>query len=551
MGDDTYVLDVITDVVVELAGEGVDTIAAGWSYTLASTLENLVLSGNSAINGTGNSANNFLTGNSAGNILDGKAGADSLAGGAGDDSYVIDNTTDLIIELAGEGYDIVYSTVNNYTLNEGHIERLDLGSNVLNGTGNAESNWMTGNTAANLLSGAAGVDTLVGLAGNDTLDGGSGADKLFGGLGDDTYIADNAADAAFENAGEGTDTVLSSVSIALKANVENLALTGSTNSNAYGNALDNALTGNSGNNLLDGGAGSDTLTGGLGNDTYVLDTTTDTIMEATGGGIDTVQAGWTYTLAANFENLELTGTVSINGTGNSAANVLTGNSAANFLDGKAGADILIGGLGDDSYYIDNVGDLAVEAAGNGYDDVYSRVDYSLGLALDRLYLLEGSAARNAVGNERNNVLTGNSAANIFYGGLGDDLMIGAAGNDTYYHAYREHADTIKDFDATVGNTDTLVFQSGISHDQLWFRRVDNSLIVNLLDSGEKVSIQGWYDSTNNQVEVIRTEDGNKTLLASQVQNLVNAMASMAMPDNATLTAAEHAVLDAVLAANWS
>ena len=129
--------------------------------------------------------------------------------------------------------------------------------------------------------------------------------------------------------------------------------------------------------------------------------------------------------------------------------------------------------------------------------------------------------------------------------------MGGAGNDTYVDGRGENADTVKDVDATVGNTDELVFLSGIAHDQLWFRRSGDSLIVNLLGSGEKVSIQGWYDSPDNQVEVIRTEDGDRTLLASQVQNLVTAMASMALPTTTTLTADQHTALDGVIAASWS
>ncbi|MFO5474115.1 MAG: bluetail domain-containing putative surface protein, partial [Dolichospermum sp.] len=221
----------------------------------------------------------------------------------------------------------------NYTA-PANIENLNLIGTAADGTGNAGNNIITGNEINNTLNGGAGIDTLIGGDGNDI------------------YVVDSTTDIITEELEEGADTIQSSVTFTLATapNVENLTLTGAAAINGTGNAGNNVITGNSAINTLDGGAGIDTLIGGLGNDIYIVDSTTDTITESANSGIDTIQSSVTYTvLAANVENLTLTGIAAINGTGNAGNNVITGNGANNTLTGGLGKDTLTGGLGVDRF----------------------------------------------------------------------------------------------------------------------------------------------------------------------------------------------------------
>lgn len=301
-------------------------------------------------------------------------------------------------------------------------------------TGTAGSDTLTGGRGDDTLGGLGGNDSLNGGLGNDLLDGGTGTDTMHGGIGNDTYVVDASGDVVMELADEGIDTVHASLFMyTLGANIENLALVGTGPSMGIGNALSNRLTGNSGANLLDGKTGADTMVGGAGNDLYMVDQDSDVVIEAASEGSDTVSTSVTYSLALNVENLVLTGSAAINGTGNELDNYLTGNNVAN---------VFTGGVGDDTYVI-GAGDTVVEAVEGGTDTVISTVAHTLGSNVENLTLV-GFNASNGAGNELDNVLNGvlNLAGNTLTGGAGDDTYVIGSG-DNVVEAAGEGTDTVQ------------------------------------------------------------------------------------------------------------
>ncbi|MDI1228474.1 MAG: calcium-binding protein [bacterium] len=508
---------VVNDVADTVDGNQVgDEVRSSISWDLAvNTLDvnNLTLTGATNINGVGNANVNTITGNSGNNTLTGLAGNDvlnggdgndrldggadndSMFGGLGNDTFIVDEVGDTVSELAGQGTDTVISSVD-FTLS-GNIENLTITGAAINATGDASANVITGNANAN------------------TIDGGAGADALSGGLGDDVYFVDNAGDQVFENAGEGTDTVNASVSYTLSGSseVEILNLTGTANINGTGNAAANTITGNTGNNTLDGGAGIDTLVGGLGNDTYITDNPGDLLSENASEGTDTVVAGYSYTIATDFENVTLTGTGDFDATGNAANNSLVGNSGNNTLDGLAGADSMEGGAGNDYFIVDNSGDIATDLGG-GTDTVFASASFTLGTGIENLILdTLVVGAIDGTGNGSNNSITGTDGDNILLGLGGNDVLESGLGNDTLDGGTGSDSMTGGDGDDTyyIDNAgDVVVENFGEGNDTVYSSvtyTLSGSNTENLILTGTaNLNATGTADN-----DVITGNTGNNTL----------------------------------------
>ena len=353
---------------------------------------------------------------SAGNILLGGAGSDLIEGRAGDD--IIDGDAYLNTRIVNTATNINYPNMTSALRS-------------LMQTGNFTPDQLT--VVREILTTPAGsaIDTAVyqDVFANYTLTFSTTTGALYlehvplangGGAGND----------------DGVDTLRNIERLQFADLTAYLGTTG--DDNLTGTAANEVLLGLSGNDTLNGLGGVDVLVGGAGNDTYVVDTNTDTLTELNAQGIDTVQSAVTRTLALNFENLTLTGSNAINGTGNGVNNIIIGNTGNNTLNGLGGndtlngfggTDSLNGGAGNDIYIVDAATVTFTEAAGGGIDTIQTSVTLApLATNFEHLTLTGGSAI-SGTGNTVANIITGNSNNNILNGLGGIDTLIGGGGDD--------------------------------------------------------------------------------------------------------------------------
>jgi Ca2+-binding RTX toxin-like protein len=301
------------------------------------------------------------------------------------------------------------------------------------------------------LNGGAGGDTLDGGAGDDRLDGGTGRDTFVGGLGNDTFILDRADESVTELAGEGTDTVIISVlSYALGANIENLIFSSAGSISYQGNDLSNSIQGGGSADDLYGLTGNDSLYGLAGND-YL--------------------------------------------SGGDGADYLSGGDGNDVFIGGAGVDTMLGGLGDDVFYAEGA-DTIIDYAGAGYDTINVNESYNLtaGSAIERLSTTNNVGTGNftLVGNEFVNLVIANNGNNRVDGGAGSDTLYGLGGADLFDFSTAlgvDNVDTIGDFNSV----DDLIFLD---------RRIFTGMSTGYLDASAFLSGAGATTATTAAQRII-------------------------------------------------
>jgi Ca2+-binding RTX toxin-like protein len=443
LGDDTFVIEVLGDTIVEKVGEGVDTVETGLaSYTLRDNVENLIYTGAAAFVGQGNAAANVITGKTGADVLIGLDGNDTLNGwtgaanelhgGAGDDTYIVQVAGDTLVEAVGAGTDTVKTTLAAYTLNAANVENLTyIGSGAFIGVGNSLANVVTGGAGDDILSGRGGADQLVGGSGSDTANYAAAAAGVTVRLNIGQTLND----------GDGSTDVLVGIENATGSAFDDLLVGSAVANTLSGGEGRDTLLGLAGNDILYGGAGAaNQMQGGAGDDLYIVSAVGDSLVELAGEGTDSVQTSLSgFKLAAEIENLTYTGAAAFTGQGNALGNVITGGTARDLLLGYAGNDTLIGGsgaanelyggLGDDTYVLSAAGDTIVEVAGQGHDRVLTSMSTHILKANVEDLTYTGSGAFTGTGNADANAITGGAGADVLKGLGGDDVLTGGDGAD--------------------------------------------------------------------------------------------------------------------------
>jgi Ca2+-binding RTX toxin-like protein len=196
-----------------------------------------------------------------------------------------------------------------------------------------------------------------------------------------------------------------------------------------GNDIINGL---GGNDEINGGTGSDSMRGGLGDDIYFVDNAGDSVVEQSGEGSDEVRTSLSsHSLATNVEKLTGTSSSGQSLNGNGGANIIVAGNGNDMIDGGFGVDTFYGGLGDDIYRADETGDLAVELAGGGNDQVWTTAaTYILAANIETL-VGQSPTGQALTGNDGANIIYGGSANDLLDGGLGADTLAGGLGDDVY------------------------------------------------------------------------------------------------------------------------
>jgi Ca2+-binding RTX toxin-like protein len=451
-GNDTYVVDDEGDLIVELAGEGIDSVnTIRNSYTLGANLEFLIYFGNSNFTGTGNTLDNFIQGRQGNDTLFGMGGADSLfglagddyldggdgddllvggegadtmVGGAGNDTYIVADIGDIVVEVADNGRDLVQTTLSSYTLGANVEDLTFIG---------AGPSTLRGNAANNVITGGSGNDFIY------LTDG--GVDTVFGGAGNDAFLFGATLTAADQvNGGAGADV------LAIQGNY-NLVL-------GAGNLVEVET--------LSPLSGSDTRFGDSGTNLYSYSITTVDANVAAGGRL-TINAA--QLLAG--ENLTVNGSAETDGTffiyGGKGGDTLTGGSGADVfffgverfaagdrINGGAGADVVV--LRGDYNVVFNADtftnietvtlmsatDTRFASGGLAYN--YNVTTHDANVAAGATFTFNGGALRSdetvvfngSAETNGNFRLFGGSGADVLRGGAGDDLIRSNAGNDQLF-----------------------------------------------------------------------------------------------------------------------
>ncbi|WP_152222312.1 calcium-binding protein [Pseudomonas sp. SCB32] len=516
---------------------------------------------------------------------------------------------DLILKLKGSTDRI---TVSSYLLQDGasayKVDEVRFADGTVLNVDQVKRRILLGTEGSDTLYGYASDDLLNGGVGNDTLYGGGGNDTLIGGAGNDYLMGEAGSDVYRFERGWGQDTVynydtgtskVDAIEFAVGIGVDDiefgrsgndliLKLKGSTDlitvssyllqdgASAYkvdevrfadgtvlnvdqvkrrillGTEGSDTLYGYASDDLLNGGVGNDTLYGGGGNDTLIGGAGNDYLMGEAGSDVYRFERGWGQDTVYNYD----TGTSKVD-----AIEFAVGIGVDDIEFGRSGNDLILKLKGSTDRI--TVSSYLLQDGASAYkvDEVrfadgtvlnVDQVKRRILLGTEGSDTLYGYASDDLLnGGVGNDTLYGGGGNDTLIGGAGNDYLMGEAGNDTYVFGRQFGQDAVNNYHTDANTLDQLVFADGITANQLWFRQNGSNLDISVIGTNDKVSISSWYSGSNYHVGQITSADG-KTLLESQVQSLVNAMAAFGVPagGESNLTADQRQQLEVVIAANW-
>lgn len=532
----------------------------------------------------GFAGNDQLFGGDGDDVLDGGEGADLMDGGAGRNTFYVDNNRDIVI-----GAGMIYTNAASFVMSDTATPTYQLADSWTyiqeggdrNVTGNSSANYIRGNSQSNWIRGLAGNDTIDdGFSGNDILQGGSGNDTVRS-----MYYTNGKWNQMVLDGGDGYDILEGNGS-------NNLLMGGKGNDEIYAGAYTTGEWGDSfwgffsdtgydivaynkgdGQDLVFAGGGSKltlSLGGGIQYSDLSFTKSGENLILNTGGSNNITFVGWYDDAGRYFGDTKSVNNLQV------IADTMAGFSLN-------GADVLRNNLIENFNFAGLVNQFDAEGATDNWQLTdYRLTDYILAgsntaaiggdlayqygrtgqlneILLDKAHSVIGSADfglnaqtfNSRYGDATSRPVFGEAGDDYISGGEGNDVLVGKTGNDTYVLARGYGIDTVMDIDSTAGNTDTAQFLSDISAEQIWFQRVNNNLEANIIGTDDKLVFSNWYSGSAYHVEQFKTLDG-LTLLDSQVENLVNAMAVFAPPSagQTSLPQDYQTILAPVLAENW-
>lgn len=477
-GNDTYYVDNVGDVVIENANEGMDSVYSSVNYNLSANVENLTLTGTSAINGTGNSLNNNITGNTANNTLTGQSGNDTLTGGKGNDY------------------------LNGGSGNNDYIFNLGDGNDTIVDSGSSKITFGSGITKNNVKLTANGTDVVVSFTNSsDTI------------LLTNQVTNSNIASISFA---DGTSLTSSDISSALNVGSGTKVPPGGGqvtvgSGTVYAPSGNNNITSNSGNNIIYSGSGNDTISDMNGNN-YIN----------AGNGNNNITAGYgTDTVVA--------------GSGNDVITDMYGNNSINAGDGN---NVITTGYNNDTVTAGAGDDVIVDMYGNNYINAGDG-NNSISTGYNNDTVFSGSGNDTINDSYGNNYFSSGAGNDIINAGFNNDTIIGGAGNDTLNggdgdDVYKFSAGDGKDLVTDSSGNDSIVFDSGVSKNNIaFYKDASGNLTIDYgKNAGQDVITVSKY--TTNPIEKVQLGDGTY-ITNTQINSLIQNMTAYATSNHIEFT----------------